>query len=276
MTPRWLLHNPATDAARHVVTSTVGELPVRDAWVRASSAPEILDRWRYERTEADRMLATLRRKPRALVATVVPTFNRPGLLHAAVVSALAQTITDHVVVVVSDGAPVDLELEDPRLFVLTGSRNTKLPAISRNLGMRITDSTYVALLDDDNSWYPDHLERSIEALERTGAAASYSGIDRVLPDGRRVDQLVVPFDRRVLRNDNYVDANTFVLRRGPFLSRATRTSGRLPLEDWELGWRLSRHQPLAFTGAVTARYLINPESFYWPGWAEQAERDLVR
>lgn len=273
----WVRSVPGTRPAATAVRATVGELPVRDAVIRATSAPAALLRLRYEAAEAQRLLAHLGGPLRARVVTVVPTYRRPGLLDEAVQSALAQDIDDHLVLVIGDGEPPVVEVTDPRLRVIHTSRNARLPAIGRNLGMRITQAEFTAFLDDDNRWYPDHLARSLEALgRRPDALASYSGIDRVLADGRLVDTLAIPFDRRLLRNQNYVDANAIVVRRvhRAFLSRATRTAGRFPLEDWELAWRLSARTPLAFTGTVTVRYLINPSSHYWSDWAERAAAAL--
>lgn len=261
--------------AKRLVRDTIGEMPARDAVLRLRSAPAIVRRYRFELAETERLLAQLGTRPSALVATVIPTYRRPELLARAVRSALDQTVEDNVVVVVSDGAEVEVPFTHPRLHVLRLSQNTRLPAVVRNIGMRITDSRYCALLDDDNEWFPNHLEVSLATLGG-GADVCYSGIQRVLPDGRVYDELAVPFDRRLLRNDNFVDANTLVWRRERRLyqSRASRTKGQLPFEDWELGWRASRKGALAFTGQVTARYLVNPNSFYWQEWAEQIRQEV--
>lgn len=272
------LTRTAKRALQRAVQRTIGELPLRNRWLQGTSFPNAERRRRYEIAETRRQQERLGTRPKALVATVIPTFNRPELLAMAVQSALAQTVEDNVVIVVSDGAPVHLEIEHPRLFVVVGSRNVKLPAISRNIGRRLSDSEYLAFLDDDNCWYPDHLERSLAALARTpSAVASYSGLDRVLDDGRRHSSLAVPMDRRLLRNENFVDSNGVVMRRNPavYWSRATRNRGRFPVEDWELGWRLSKQRRITFTEAVTVRYLLNPGSWYTPEFAEVARREVA-
>lgn len=264
-------------AARWALDHSVGELPVRNRLLQARSLHRLPERRRYEVTESARFVAGLGGRPKAFVATVIPTFDRPALLRLAVESALAQTVDDHVVVVVSDGRPVHLELQHPRLVVLEGSRNTRLPAISRNIGRRVTDSAFVAHLDDDNTWYPDHLERSLAALaEHPDAVLSYAGLERVLPDGRRHSVLGRPMDRSLLRNDNFVDSNGVVMRRaaGVWWSRAARYGGRFPVEDWELGWRTSRSGGAVYSGAVTVRYLINPGSHYTPEFRDRAAAEL--
>src|SRR5262249_25573705 len=134
----------------------------------------------------------------ALVATIVPTYRRPEQLRSAVRSALAQTITDHVVVVVDDGAGLPDLPADPRLWACSLSANTAVAGVVRNVGIRLTSSTYVAFLDDDNEWEPNHLEVALSALERRGSDPSrgpdlvYTALRRSLPDGRPLDVLSTP------------------------------------------------------------------------------------
>jgi hypothetical protein len=98
-----------------------------------------------------------------LVTTVIPTYRRPVELGAAVRSALAQTVRDHTVIVVDDGAglPDDLPSDD-RLIAVSLSRNTGVLGVVRNVGIRLARSEFVAFLDDDNTWEPDHLETALE------------------------------------------------------------------------------------------------------------------
>ena len=107
-------------------------------------------RWRrFEDAEVARLRRLLPARDRALVATVVATYGRPELLRQAVDSVLAQTMTDQVVIVVDDGSGELPELPlDPRLTVVSLSCNTKVLGVVRNVGIRLTDSDYIAFLDD--------------------------------------------------------------------------------------------------------------------------------
>ena len=125
---------------------------------RARRAPAA---WRHRRYE-DAEVARLRRLlgidvQRADVVTIIATYRRPDGLVAAVRSALAQGIDDHLVVVVDDGGGLPDLPTDPRVLAVSLSRNYGCLGMVRNVGIRLTDSRLLSFLDDDNTWRPDHL-----------------------------------------------------------------------------------------------------------------------
>lgn len=233
-------------------------------------APSALRLRRFETAEVRRLAAAAGPLPTALVATVIATHRRPDELRAAVRSALDQTVRDQVVVVVDDGAGLPELPEDPRLFAVSLSRNTGVAGIVRNVGIRLSRSRYVAFLDDDNRWEPDHLERALAALRAPGGPDGvYTALRRLLPDGTERDVLSVPFDRRRAARESFLDTNAFVARRTRALhfSRLRRTPEVLPREDWELVHRYSRRHTVRHVPHATVRYLVNPGSYYttWSG-----------
>ncbi|MEV7242281.1 glycosyltransferase family 2 protein [Streptomyces sp. NPDC093248] len=233
-------------------------------------APSAVRLRRVENAETRRLAAATTPPPAALVATVIATHRRPAELRAAVRSALDQTVRDQVVIVVDDGAGLPELPDDPRLFAVSLARNTGVAGVVRNVGIRLTRSRYVAFLDDDNLWEPDHLERALAVLEAPGGPDGvYTALRRVLPDGTERDVLSVPFDRRRSARESFLDTNAFVGRRDRTLrfSRLRRTPEVLPREDWELVHRYSRRHTVRHVPHATVRYLVNPGSFYttWSG-----------
>src|SRR5262249_55582631 len=101
---------------------------------------------RTEDEEVARLAGQLPQLPPALVATCIPTYRRPELLQRAVRSVLAQTVRDQVVIVVDDGAGLPELPDDPRLHACSLSANTGVAGVVRNVGIRLTRSTYVAFL----------------------------------------------------------------------------------------------------------------------------------
>lgn len=262
------LRRSATDAGRRWLRRTVGLWPLFELRNKVLGLPATRRVRRAEDREVARLRRELGRLPSATVATVVPTYRRPQLLQEAVRSALDQTLRDHVVLVVDDGAGLPPLPEDPRLFAVSLSRNTGVLGSVRNTGIRLTGSRYVAFLDDDNEWAPHHLETAVAALE-DGADLVYTAVERYRSDGTRVDVLSRVFDRHALRDeDNYLDINAVVVRRGPrvLFSRVPRVKATLPKEDWEFVFRLSRRLRVRHVAVPTVRYLVNDESFYtsWP------------
>ncbi|HEV2344969.1 MAG TPA: glycosyltransferase family 2 protein [Actinocrinis sp.] len=227
--------------------------------------------WLFESAEVRRLRRLLPDGGPALVTTVVPTYKRADTLVAAVESALAQTVTEHRIIVVDDGGGQVPPLpDDPRVVVVSLRRNTAVLGVVRNVGIRLARSPFVAFLDDDNTWEPDHLAVTLGALEARPNERAYrlhgvyTALRRVTPDGREMDILSVPYDRRVARERAFLDANAFVARRSRALrfSRLRRDKGVLPREDWASLYRYARRHRIAHLPVPTVRYLVNPNTYY--------------
>ena len=248
-----------------LLKAVFGWLVLFEARNKVLLAPSAVRLRRVEDAEVRRLAATFPSLPSARVATVIATHRRPEALLAAVRSALDQTVRDQVVIVVDDGAGLPELPADPRLFAVSLSRNTGVAGVVRNVGIRLTRSRYVAFLDDDNLWEPDHLERALAVLDASdGPDAVYTALRRVLPDGSEKDILSVPYDRRRSARESFLDTNAFVARRTRSLhfSRLRRTPEVLPREDWELIHRYGRGHRVRHVPHPTVRYLVNPASFY--------------
>ena len=107
--------------------------------------------------------------PRATV--LIPVYNGEAVLSRAVSNALEQTISD-VEVIVIDDASQDRTLalaehladEDARIRVLSVTENGG-PGAARALGLRHAAGDWIAILDADDGWEPDRLERLISVAE---------------------------------------------------------------------------------------------------------------
>lgn len=113
-----------------------------------------------------------------LVSVVVATYNRPDFLRQALRSVNAQTWPAVQLLVVND-AGVEVEEVVRPFLVRAHDRylrrdNNAGPAAARNTGLAAARGKYVACLDDDDLWYPNHLESLICAMEAKGASIAYS------------------------------------------------------------------------------------------------------
>lgn len=252
-------------SVRRRLRARYGLWPLHEVRTKALGWPGALRLRAFEDAEVRRLAAaTDAAIASAIVTTVIPTYRRPEGLRAAVASALAQDVASHAVIVVDDGAGLPELPADPRLVAVSLRRNTGSVAIVRNVGIRLARSPYVAFLDDDNTWRPDHLRLSLGALQE-GADVVYTAVRRLRPDGSTLDVLSTPFDRRALaEEDCFVDTNAVVARldRAVRFSRLPRPRGRYPREDWELVWRLSRTRRVVHVPEPTVLYAVNPASYY--------------
>jgi len=261
-------------AAKSFVRSHIGLWPAmewRNKLVMGWRTPGLT---RFENAEVARLRSHLGTTPSARIACIIPTYKRPEGVVAAINSILAQECQDFVIIVVDDGAGLPALPSDPRLFSVSLSRNTGVLGLVRNVGVRLSNSEFIAFLDDDNTWTKDHLSKAIPAIVN-GTPLIYTAICRRRPDGSVLDVLSKPFDRKKFSDESgWVDANAIVLSRSAFLpfSRLPRTTKTLPKEDWEFVWRVSKNSSVTHVPEVTVNYLVNPESYFtaWSGSAVSA------
>jgi succinoglycan biosynthesis protein ExoW len=113
------------------------------------------------------------------IATIIPYYQRePGILRRALASIYAQALGPdrQVEVIVVDDAspsPPDLDLTDsppPQFSLRVIRRENGGPGAARNTGLDAVgaDTDFIAFLDSDDSWVPDHLERALATLGEDG------------------------------------------------------------------------------------------------------------
>jgi succinoglycan biosynthesis protein ExoO len=109
------------------------------------------------------------------VTVLIPAYNAGSFLHRAIRSALGQTCLPLEVIVVDDGSTDDtaevaqkLGLADPRVRVVHLRENAG-PAKARNAGLDLARGEWVAVLDADDAFMPERLERLVGAASDLNA-----------------------------------------------------------------------------------------------------------
>src|SRR4030066_2407420 len=112
------------------------------------------------------------KKKKALVSLIVRTKDRPKLLKSALQSIADQTYRPTEVVLVNDGG-CDLDIEelkgilgDISLNYIRLEKNTGR-AHAGNVGIENAGGEYIGFLDDDDEFYPEHVETLITFLKRS-------------------------------------------------------------------------------------------------------------
>lgn len=131
------------------------------------------------------------------IAVVIPFFQRePSILARALRSALGQDgIDDMEILVVDDGSPVRACDELSKFSVEERARIRIIeqvnggPAAARNTALAHVgaQTEYVAFLDSDDEWTPEHLSNAMAVLEQ--------GFDFYFSDFYQLDQKVSAFKR---------------------------------------------------------------------------------
>lgn len=121
-----------------------------------------------------------------IVSVVMPAYNTEKYIQEAVSSIEKQTLKDWELLVVDDCSTdqtydilLKLAQEDARIRIIRNQTNCGA-AMSRNIAFSQCSGKYVALLDSDDLWEPEKLEKQVICAEKTGADivyCSYSIID---------------------------------------------------------------------------------------------------
>ncbi|WP_055531170.1 glycosyltransferase family 2 protein [Streptomyces graminilatus] len=201
-----------------------------------------------------------------MISVIIPTADRPGPLHRALRSLARQTFRDFEVIVVRDGGPpvrtvVDSWKRDlPVTLIDTDPRRGVSHA--RNTALAAARGEYVAFLDDDDVYLPQHLATAHRALQAGHADVVYGGalvsarwIEAVPRAPHGLPRKDYPFDDAFLLVANYIHTGSVVARN--FAATAVRFDEEMThCEDWAL-WLVLRRTlgyRFAFLGDITSVY----------------------
>src|SRR4028119_483182 len=102
------------------------------------------------------------------VSVIIPVYKVEKYVAATVQSVLQQTYKNFELLLIDDGSPdrsveICQQFTDPRIKII--SQTNRGLAGARNTGIRHAQGDYIALLDGDDMWLPNKLEKHIEHLE---------------------------------------------------------------------------------------------------------------
>jgi glycosyltransferase involved in cell wall biosynthesis len=95
------------------------------------------------------------------VSIVIPSYNTASLIANCLDSVFSQTFRDYEAIIVNDGSPDTPQLEEvlrpyQDKIVYIRQQNKRV-AGARNTAIRQAQGEFLAFLDSDDSWLPDHL-----------------------------------------------------------------------------------------------------------------------
>jgi len=134
-----------------------------------------------------------------LVSVIMPACNSENYIAEAITSVLEQTVSDLELIVIDDGSTdgtkavvEEIAAKDPRVRLVVNDGNLGV-AKSRNHGLELSRGTYTALLDSDDYWNRDFLEKMIARAEQTDADIVYCSYALVDENNKKVcNDFLVP------------------------------------------------------------------------------------
>lgn len=192
------------------------------------------------------------------VSVVIPTYNAASLLPDAVEGVLAQTYPEVEVIVVDDGSTdetpeVMAQYEDAVRYIRKENGGS---ASARNRGIREAEGAFIALLDADDVWMPEKLERQMAQFDaHPDLMWSYTNWVLVDEDSEEpvyyAHQVMECQGGDVLRpllGRLFIPPSTEVIRREVFDEVGLYDESELHRisEDWEFSLRVAERYPVGY------------------------------
>lgn len=202
-----------------------------------------------------------------LVSVIVRTHNRPHLLRNCLKSLLVQTYKNFQVVLVNDGGEdiegLIREFEGQLNINYIKHATQKGRSASVNTGIKNSQGLYLAFLDDDDIYYPNHLMILVRYITDRDCKVAYTSVAskiykngltgelELVGDGERFDD---DFDKDKILFRNYIPFICIMFNRSVVEEIGSFDEDMVIFEDWDYLIRVSRLYSFLHIEETTAEY----------------------
>lgn len=205
------------------------------------------------------------------VSVIIPVYNAEKFIKETIESVLGQTCQDFEIVIVDDGstdksAETIKSLDDKRI-IYTYQKNHGVSA-ARNKGILESDGEYIALLDHDDLWLPEKLERQVPILEsNSNVGLVYSDCYIIDLNGHILKRNFKdhrPHQGKVLADlflDNFIPCLTALIRKNILGSIGLFNPELSIAEEYDLFLRIAEVCEVDFVDLPLAKYRLHETNF---------------
>lgn len=205
------------------------------------------------------------------VSVIVRTCGRPAVLRETLISLRHQTYKNIEIVIAEDGANISekmirAEFGDMNLiYFATGEKVGRSKA--GNLAMEKATGRYLNFLDDDDLFFPDHVEVLVSQLVKgeNRAAYAFAFETPIEIHSREPYKYTVKkyreihkqeFDKITLCHHNYIPIQTIMFEKSLFEEYGGLDENLDALEDWDLWVRYSLYTDFTCIKKTTSIYRV--------------------
>lgn len=212
-----------------------------------------------------------------LVSVIIPVFNDATYVGQAITSALNQTYKNYEIIVANDGS-TDATADILDSF---GSKITVLNldhsgiCASRNAAIRKSRGEFIALLDSDDLWEPEKLQKQIDYFNKHPEFALVYCYNINFTDETEDSVAIVKkvdFEGFIFKDlffKNGFANSTIIIRRDAFDAVGGYDESLMAMEDYELNLRISRKYQIGRVPESLMRRRIHSSNFYAIGYDNQ-------
>jgi glycosyltransferase involved in cell wall biosynthesis len=206
------------------------------------------------------------------ISVLIRTIGRPQVLNEALLSLRRQNFKNFEIVIVEDGPEISKNFvfsnfSDLRInYFCTGKNVGRTRA--GNICLQKAKGEYLIFLDDDDLFFPDHLEVLFNTLQyEKDYKAAYSIayevptiIDSTDPYRYKEKKMNVrfdqPFNRLMLFFINYIPIQTILFHRSFYEQYGGFDENLEFLEDWDLWMRYAAINDFKYIPKITSKYRV--------------------
>lgn len=182
------------------------------------------------------------------VSVIIPCYNRIICLTRALESVYKQDLQDIEIIIIDDAST-----DNTSELIKEQQRKVNIPikylrnevsmgaAVSRNQGAKLATGKFVAFLDSDDEWLPNHLTLKITAIKEAGVKGSYGTY--FISDGTNISHTSFAGKPKSMSMANYIFSrvgdprtSTFVFQREAF-NKVQFDELLKKHQDWDLSIR---------------------------------------
>ncbi len=184
------------------------------------------------------------------VSVIISTYNRPEKLNKAIESVLNQTYKDFEVIVVHDGPSKDWmkgQPSSPKVRYLHLEKNFGCDTKPKNKGILESTGEYLAFLDDDNQFRPDHLAALVAELDRSPEVDLVYGQRWLIDNDGQIPAQIGSTSEYIpglLMERNYIDTSDVLVRREAVFKVGGFDERYKKYVDWNLWIRMEKARML--------------------------------
>lgn len=181
-----------------------------------------------------------------MISVILTTHQgRKEVCKRAIESVLKQTYTDFELIVVDDGSKDGTDkmvkaFKDKRIRYIKRKTNFGNHSRPKNEGIKASKGDYIAFLDSDNVYRPDHLNILFKGIERTGMDIVYGDRWIVYPDGKGELGFTADHNPFLLLRKNYIDTSDLLMKREVMEYLGGWDENYKRLLDWNLMIRAAK------------------------------------
>lgn len=199
------------------------------------------------------------------VSVIIPTKNRIDATLRSLKSVSKQTLLPYEVIVIDDGSSDGTYTRICEAFPdVTVIRNeiSRGGAIARNQGANIAKGDYIAFLDSDDEWLPQHLENKVNLIKTYNSQGSFGTF--ILQKGTEEKPISFKIDHHSNGNigNSILSAirfdartSTFVFKKEAFL-KIKFDENLKKHQDWDLAINFDKHYRLTLDEQPNVRIYV--------------------